>query len=119
MSNEWPVREVPLTRYTLSADQYASKAFAEQYRVDKREDEMLGGLRYSLVQYVWGEELKRQEVRYPADWWQAVKARWFPEWAKQRWPVRYTVEVMEARALYPLVSMPHQEHVINILRYRL
>lgn len=25
---------------------------------------------------------------WPADWWQAVKARWFPQWALRRWPVR-------------------------------
>jgi hypothetical protein len=28
-------------------------------------------------------------VRYPADWWEAVKDRWFPRWAKRRWPVRW------------------------------
>lgn len=31
------------------------------------------------------------EERYPADWWQAVKERWFPAWAIKRWPVNYKV----------------------------
>ncbi len=26
-------------------------------------------------------------VAYPADWWQAFKARWFPRWALRLWPV--------------------------------
>ena len=25
---------------------------------------------------------------HPADWWEGVKERWFPAWAKRRWPVR-------------------------------
>jgi len=27
-------------------------------------------------------------VHYPADWWQAFKARWFPLWMQRRFPVR-------------------------------
>ena len=27
--------------------------------------------------------------RWPATWWDAVKARWFPAWALQRWPATY------------------------------
>lgn len=27
----------------------------------------------------------------PADWWEHFKERWFPDWAKQRWPVRYGI----------------------------
>jgi len=27
--------------------------------------------------------------RYPVDWWQAVKERWFPPWLLRRYPVRY------------------------------
>lgn len=29
------------------------------------------------------------EKRWPADWWQAVRERWFPAWWLLRWPVRY------------------------------
>jgi hypothetical protein len=34
---------------------------------------------------------KRQLLSYqwPLTWWDAFKERWFPEWAKGRWPVRY------------------------------
>ena len=37
------------------------------------------------------------ELSFPADWWQALKERWFPGWMKARWPVeykRYHVEAM-------------------------
>ncbi len=32
-----------------------------------------------------------RELRYPADWWQAFKDRWFPEWALKRWPIEWEV----------------------------
>lgn len=28
-------------------------------------------------------------ISYPTDWWHGFKARWFPAWAKERWPVEY------------------------------
>jgi hypothetical protein len=40
-------------------------------------------------------------VEYPATWWEAFKARWFPRWALKRWPVKLTTVRVEARALLP------------------
>ena len=43
---------------------------------------------------------------YPADWWQAFKARWFPRWLLRRYPVR-TATVgggwlsLDVHALFP------------------
>jgi hypothetical protein len=59
-----------------------------------------------VVQKVWGRELQRQEVKYPANWWEAVKDRWLPAWAKGRWPVRYRVVTLTARELYPRLAFP-------------
>lgn len=28
-------------------------------------------------------------VHYPSTWWDAFKERWFPAWAKRRWPPRF------------------------------
>lgn len=41
-------------------------------------------------------------IRYPADWWQAVKARFFPQWLLHWWPVAYTVN--DVRLLYPEID---------------
>lgn len=37
--------------------------------------------------------------RYPRDWWQAFRERWFPRWWLRRWPVAYTV--VDVDAIYP------------------
>ena len=29
------------------------------------------------------------DIEYPADWWQAFKERWFPQWMINRWPIKY------------------------------
>jgi len=45
-------------------------------------------------------EIKRQEVKYPADWKQAFKERWFPKWALKKWPVQYTTIMLAAETLF-------------------
>jgi hypothetical protein len=32
-------------------------------------------------------------LSWPDGWWQAFKDRWFPRWAKARWPVRRVIRV--------------------------
>jgi len=51
--------------------------------------------------YIWGEEIGRQEVEWPADWWEHFKKRWFPRWAIRKWPVKMITRRFVAKALYP------------------
>lgn len=67
-----------------------------------------------IRQLVVAQDLADREVRYPRDWWQAFKARWFPAWALRRWPVEETVVTFEVRALYPKVALPRQEHYLMV-----
>ena len=67
-----------------------------------------------LTQEVLGRNMEQQEVRYPADWWQAVKARFAPHWFRRRFPVREKVVTLTARELYPRVVMPEKEPTIAI-----
>lgn len=57
--------------------------------------------------------LKKERVqvdineRWPADWWQAFKARFFPTWALKRFPVRWkTLSVHVDEPIYAAVC-PH------------
>ena len=51
-----------------------------------------------------------ETIEYPADWWEALKARWLPTWAKRRWPIRY--RHFEINAYYPTVKVAdHEGHV--------
>lgn len=47
-----------------------------------------------------------REISYPADWWQAFKFRWFPEWALRRWPVkRHHIIAIHK---FPEVTLPNE-----------
>jgi len=65
----------------------------------------------SLSSYIIGledHEIKIHE-RWPADWWQAFRERWFPSWILARFPVKYVVIDIEQkiyRAVCPHVDCP-------------
>ena len=61
-----------------------------------------------------GREMESVECRWPADWWQAVKQRWFPKWALRRWPAQEEVRRLTARELYPKVELPDREPIIAL-----
>lgn len=45
-------------------------------------------------------------IEYPATWWDAVKDRWYPAWAKKRWPVNYTIHKLDIGAIYLTLEAP-------------
>lgn len=42
---------------------------------------------------------KEKVIVMAKDWWEHFKLRWFPQWAKNLWPVRYTV--IKVREVFP------------------
>ncbi len=73
-------------------------------------------LAIQLRQEILGQQRGNIEIRYPADWWQAVKQRFFPSWAKNRWPVQEIVQVVDVKALYPKVTLPGHSPVMYVAR---
>lgn len=68
-----------------------------------------------ITKEIWGREMQEKEVRYPLDWWEAIKERWAPQWFKNRWPVDYVVERLTARELYTDMSFPNRSYSIVIM----
>jgi hypothetical protein len=69
---------------------------------------------YKLEAAVWGRETDLPDIKYPATWWDAVKDRFFPTWAKKKWQVTYTSVALKLRETYPKFkpSLPDQEYVV-------
>ena len=65
---------------------------------------------FRVKQAVYGETLGTLEIKRPATWLQMLKEQHAPYWLKRCWPVRYDTETYDARALYPMVSLPHIRH---------
>ena len=72
---------------------------------------------FRIRQDVLGQQLDKVEVRYPWDWWQAFKQRWFPQWLLKRYPVVEMVKVIDIRALYPKITIPDHKPVINVWQH--
>lgn len=70
-----------------------------------------------IVAIVSGQKDMSRRVAVPVDWWQHVKLRFFPEWAKRLWPVRLEVlTISDVRVCphLPLVNMiEHVKFVSN------
>ncbi len=114
------IKQVELERMQFVFMQYIREEMAEIFAIPAKVSmEQPGhyfadGIVLRIRQDVLGRELERIECRYPADWWQAFKARWFPAWALRRWPVKETVRELVARELYPKIAMPDKGAVLNL-----
>jgi hypothetical protein len=65
--------------------------------------------------YIWGERGKSETIKYPKNWREAFKERWFPAWLLRRYPVVYRVHEINTTTLYPnfKISVPDQTHVLK------
>jgi hypothetical protein len=71
---------------------------------------------YRVRGYVWSQDAgKKVEFKYPADWWQAFKERWFPEWLLKRYPVAYTHREFQVKATYPDLVVQNHEPVMRLM----
>jgi len=83
-------------------------------KVDVSIGDFIGESMARAVFEMMGCEMERVECRWPADWWQAFKQRWFPRWALKHWPVQEEVRQLVARELYPKVKLPDTEPMIAL-----
>jgi hypothetical protein len=62
--------------------------------------------------FLYAENVK--EIKYPRDWWQAVKERWLPDWLRRRFPVVYVR--VNIKAIYQNFrpSLPNENHALFV-----
>ena len=92
-------------------------------------DHLVGQFGVRVSGYLWGESVKSYTVRYPRDWKEALKEKWYeiddyylrwlPESFKRKHPVIYTVHNLDLKALYPdiKVSLPDNRHTLMMMQY--
>lgn len=75
---------------------------------------------YRVTGFVWSEGVQHVEIKYPADWWQAFKERWFPPWLLKHYPVRYKYHVIDIKAIYPNFrpSIPKEDYRLIIQEFK-
>lgn len=98
--NYWDGVPDPFIRRPLNPKKIIiSTLISSQVRI--KEDELNGILAAQLEGFLYGETLVQRAIKYPANWKEAVKERFLPEWARKRWPVIYETSIISADALYP------------------
>ena len=73
-------------------------------------DHMAREMAFHVECAIWGEEKAGAVISYPANWIEAVKERWLPEWALKKWPVKYTHKKVDFQVLYPDLNLPMDAH---------
>lgn len=70
-------------------------------------------LEYAMRAYIWANP-KHASIEYPMDWWQWFKDRWFPKWAKRRWPIK--MHRVDIREIFPFLSIDTPEYESRLLQ---
>lgn len=52
------------------------------------------------------EKVSYPTISYPANWWEALKDRFLPRWARKYVKVKYTEVRISAEVFYPMLSLP-------------
>jgi len=53
----------------------------------------------TFVQKLAAAKIGTEVIKYPENWKEALKERWFPEWMKKKYPVRY--KKFDVRVCFP------------------
>jgi len=59
-------------------------------------------------------------ISWPKNWWEHFKDRWFPKWAKKKWPIRKEAHKIKISILYPKfkISLPDEETTCRVSIYK-
>jgi len=102
--------EVILERLKFVAREAITKEMLTSVSVKFLEDHFTDNIIFQWKAAIAGQSLRT--IRYPKDWWQAFKERWFPKGFKKWRPVEY--KVIDVYALYPSIAMPDKFTGIHI-----
>ena len=112
MSNEYsdyvPYKSVTLEKLKFGLELRVSQNVDTDYLTEM--------IRIRAEGYVWSQDAgKVVKFKYPADWWQAFKERWFSKWLLSRYPVVYTHKEFRVKATYPDLTVQSHEPVMRLI----
>ena len=113
--------EITLKRLKFAQRKVLSKELLKDLTIDLDAyfDHYLEGMVVTLRAFVFAEteSARRVEIKYPEDWTQAFKERWFPKKLKYIFPVLYKKHIIDVKATYPKFkqALPEEECVLRIM----
>ncbi len=104
---------------TVAASMFLNADFTVTKEAGFIADELVMKIVARVTAQSLGGEAVRLEVTYPRDWWQHFKERWFPAWARYRWPVLYTTKFQSVELkrymLYPDFPLPGHKGYATVI----
>ena len=112
------MEEIELENMTVaviaSVNKMLAKHFAQPAEVNMIKHWIEDEVVIQIKQRIFGKHILHKVISYPADWKEAFKERWYPVWAKDKWPIRYTKETFDVRELVPSLNIPGYKSIINV-----
>lgn len=90
---------------------------AAEYAVHLDYDHFARGIVAQIERTVWSKKIGHEDIRYPADWWEAVKERWAPRWFLRRWPVRYRHFDVSVYHTYPGLTVREERPTLRVSHF--
>lgn len=105
------VRRLELTVQKFHYAQHYDHEFIVEAHEQWQRSIMSDGFERRLTHYVYGRS-HMASYSHPSDWWQVVKARWFPKRWLRRWPVQLKTVTFDAKALVPELKVMANRHIV-------
>lgn len=104
------VQEFTAEKILVQSEEAFLTGLKEKTAVGIHDDYLLRKQIRRMVTYIHAMPREKISVhkKWPADWWQAFRARWFPRWWLRRYPVRYDRVDIEQTIYGPIC--PHLFH---------
>ncbi len=86
------IERIVLEKLKFGLSEHIHPVLLSKLRLSIEEDIFTKDLIARIRGFVWSKEVKKEveeTFSYPSNWWEAVKARFFPKFLKRRYPVKY------------------------------
>ena len=98
------IKQIVLDKIPISVRQTMSPVLLNNLDLEIFTDKLVGRI-FQLNSFVLGEIIDDVYCRYPENWWQAFRERFFPAWWLKKYPVRYVERNINVYRTYPFFNL--------------
>jgi hypothetical protein len=120
IDRNYDMEEVVLRKLQFKIGRLVDKgliASLDSVQLESYYEHFLDGMVYELRLLLLGKTNQEVNVKYPKDWWQAVKERFAPETFLKCWPVEYTEITLRATEIYPNIALPGEKCIVQVAKF--
>ncbi len=87
-----------------------------QHTFDVVRRDIIAGLVFQLDAKFLGSKDEEIDCKWPKDWVEAFKERWFPESFKKVYPVKYNQRILKGYSVYPKMPIPKYDSFPHLVK---